>query len=276
RRVQSSARAFAPLRPINVARSLVLPLRGSSLSDPLSASWSFSNLLHSRDCSFSPVSCLFSDCRRRNKLPPLPLHSDPPLHCFLTPASLFLFFTSDSDLCPSPSTFPSATYSFKASKFIYVAPEYACSGMLTKKSDVYSFGILIMEIITGRSSVDYSKSQGEVNLIEWLKAMVGNRKSEELIDQKLPEKPSSKALKLCSVDATKKPKIGHIIHMLEADEILFGDERRTGGESLRSHGNYHLEQKDSSRDRKRIGGKINDRNEDDNSSKNLVQPTRLR
>ncbi|XP_016164252.1 uncharacterized protein LOC107606737 [Arachis ipaensis] len=150
-RVQSSARAFAPLRPINVARSLVLPLRGSSLSDPLSASWSFSNLLHSRDCSFSPVSCLFSDCRRRNKLSPLPLHSDPPLHCFLTPASLFLFFTSDSDLCPSPSTFPSATYSFK------------------------------------------------VNLIEWLKAMVGNRKSEELIDQKLPEKPSSKALKLCSV-----------------------------------------------------------------------------
>ncbi|XLR29832.1 hypothetical protein S83_057732 [Arachis hypogaea] len=83
--------------------------------------------------------------------------------------------------------------------FGYVAPEYACSGMLTKKSDVYSFGILIMEIITGRSSVDYSKSQGEVNLIEWLKAMVGNRKSEELIDQKLPEKPSSKALKLCSV-----------------------------------------------------------------------------
>ncbi|XLT08614.1 hypothetical protein HN51_054407, partial [Arachis hypogaea] len=110
RRVQSSARAFAPLHPINVARSLVLPLRGSSLSDPLSASWSFSNPLHSRDCSFFPVSCLFSDCRRCNKLPPPPLHSGPPLHCFLSPASLFLFFTSDSDLCPSPSTFPSATY----------------------------------------------------------------------------------------------------------------------------------------------------------------------
>ncbi|RYQ89243.1 hypothetical protein Ahy_B09g095990 [Arachis hypogaea] len=56
-----------------------------------------------------------------------------------------------------------------------------------------------MEIITGRSPVDYSKSQGEVNLIEWLKAMVGSRKSEELIDPKLPEKSSSEALKLCSV-----------------------------------------------------------------------------
>jgi serine/threonine protein kinase len=46
--------------------------------------------------------------------------------------------------------------------FGYVAPEYACTGMLTEKSDIYSFGILIMEIITGRNPVDYSRPQGEV------------------------------------------------------------------------------------------------------------------
>ncbi|RYR74478.1 hypothetical protein Ahy_A02g009213 isoform A [Arachis hypogaea] len=123
--------------------------------------------------------------------------------------------------------------------FGYVAPEYACTRMLTEKSDVYSFGILIMEIITGRSPADYSKPQGEVNLIEWLKTMVGNRKSEELIDPNLPEKPSSKALKLALLvalkcvdpDATKRPKIGHIIHMLEADEILFRDRNRRSASS---------------------------------------------
>lgn len=46
--------------------------------------------------------------------------------------------------------------------FSYVAPEYACTGMLNEKSDVYSFGILIMELISGRSPVDYGRPQGEV------------------------------------------------------------------------------------------------------------------
>lgn len=47
--------------------------------------------------------------------------------------------------------------------YSYVAPEYACTGMLNEKSDIYSFGILIMEIISGRSPVDYSRPQGEVS-----------------------------------------------------------------------------------------------------------------
>lgn len=46
----------------------------------------------------------------------------------------------------------------------YVAPEYASTGMLNERSDVYSFGILIMEIISGRNPVDYSRPAGEVCL----------------------------------------------------------------------------------------------------------------
>lgn len=37
--------------------------------------------------------------------------------------------------------------------------------MLTERSDVYSFGVLIMEIITGRSPVDYGRPPGEVVII---------------------------------------------------------------------------------------------------------------
>ncbi|XP_059453068.1 probable serine/threonine-protein kinase At1g01540 [Corylus avellana] len=118
--------------------------------------------------------------------------------------------------------------------FGYVAPEYASTGMLNERSDVYSFGILLMEIISGRNPVDYSRPAGEVNLVEWLKTMVTNRNAEGVLDPTLPEKPSSRALKrallvaLRCVDpnAQKRPKMGHVIHMLEADEFPFRDERR--------------------------------------------------
>ncbi|KAL4583546.1 hypothetical protein LXL04_008124 [Taraxacum kok-saghyz] len=118
--------------------------------------------------------------------------------------------------------------------FGYVAPEYASTGMLNERSDVYSFGILIMEIISGRNPVDYSRAPEEVNLVDWLKTMVTNRNADGVLDPKLPEKPSSRALKrallvaLRCVDPTaqKRPKMGHVIHMLEADDFPYRDEHR--------------------------------------------------
>lgn len=61
--------------------------------------------------------------------------------------------------------------------------------------------------------------------------MVTNRNTEGVLDPKLPEKPSSRALKrvllvaLRCVDpnAQKRPKMGHVIHMLEADDFPFRD-----------------------------------------------------
>ena len=70
-----------------------------------------------------------------------------------------------------------------------------------------------------------------MNLIEWLKKMVANRIPEGVLDPKLPEKPTSRALKrvlliaLRCVDpnAQKRPKMGHVVHMLEAEESPFKD-----------------------------------------------------
>ncbi|XP_073139274.1 probable serine/threonine-protein kinase At1g01540 [Henckelia pumila] len=127
--------------------------------------------------------------------------------------------------------------------FGYVAPEYASTGMLNERSDVYGFGILIMEIITGRNPVDYSRPAGEVNLVDWLKSMVSNRNAEGVLDPKLAEKPSSRALKrallvaLRCVDpnAQKRPKMGHVVHMLDADDFPFREDRRSGRENGRSY-----------------------------------------
>ncbi|KAL6527359.1 hypothetical protein OROGR_016449 [Orobanche gracilis] len=130
--------------------------------------------------------------------------------------------------------------------FGYVAPEYASTGMLNERSDVYSFGILIMEIVTGRNPVDYGRSPGEANLVDWLKTMVSNRNAEGVLDPRLPqnEVPPSRALKrillvaLRCVDpnAQKRPKMGHVVHMLEADDFPFHDDHMLGRERMRTHG----------------------------------------
>ncbi|KAJ7517397.1 hypothetical protein O6H91_21G022400 [Diphasiastrum complanatum] len=130
--------------------------------------------------------------------------------------------------------------------FGYVAPEYVNTGLLTERSDVYSFGVLLMEIITGRDPVDYSRPPGEVNLVDWLKLMVGSRRSEEVADPRLELKPMSRALKRMLLialrcvdpDASKRPKMGHVVHMLEAEEYPYQSERRAKKELNESK---HLE-----------------------------------
>ncbi|GAB4837914.1 hypothetical protein Ancab_027440 [Ancistrocladus abbreviatus] len=119
--------------------------------------------------------------------------------------------------------------------FGYVSPEYASTGMLSEGSDVYSFGVLLMELITGRSPVDYSRPPGEVNLVDWFKGMVASRRAEELVDPRIEVRPSARALKrvllVClrcvDLDANKRPKMGQIVHMLEADEFPFRSEHRS-------------------------------------------------
>lgn len=128
----------------------------------------------------------------------------------------------------------------------YVAPEYACTGMLNEKSDIYSFGILMMEIISGRSPVDHNRPPGEVNLIDWIKSMVGERKTEQVVDPKMPEMPPSKSLKRVLLvalrcvdpDGQKRPKMGLVIHMLEADDSLLRAERKMTEEASNSRPNH--------------------------------------
>ncbi|OVA07016.1 Protein kinase domain [Macleaya cordata] len=115
-----------------------------------------------------------------------------------------------------------------------VAPEYASTGMLNEGSDVYSFGVLLMEIISGRSPVDYARPAGEVNLVDWFRGMVAGRRGEEVVDPLIEVQPTSRALKrvllVClrciDLDANKRPKMGQVVHMLEADEFPFRAESR--------------------------------------------------
>lgn len=68
-----------------------------------------------------------------------------------------------------------------------------------------------------------------MNLVDWFKGMVASRRGEELLDPLIEVKPSPRALKrallVClrciDLDASKRPKMGQIVHMLEGDEFPF-------------------------------------------------------
>ncbi|KAK1387393.1 Protein kinase domain-containing protein [Heracleum sosnowskyi] len=118
--------------------------------------------------------------------------------------------------------------------FGYVAPEYANSGLLNEKSDVYSFGVVLLEAITGRDPVDYGRPADEVNMVDWLKMMVGSRRSEEVIDPSMETKPSRTALKRALLtalrcvdpDSQKRLTMGEVVRMLESEEYPLPREGR--------------------------------------------------
>lgn len=73
-----------------------------------------------------------------------------------------------------------------------------------------------------------------MNLVEWLKMMVGTRRAEEVVDPRLEPRPSKSALKrallvsLRCVDpeAEKRPRMSQVVRMLESEEHPFGQVQR--------------------------------------------------
>lgn len=88
--------------------------------------------------------------------------------CFLAGVSLF----DHSDFGPVVSGKPDKHHLVLFFSFLcsgYLAPEYAMGGQLTMKADVYSFGVLILEIISGRSSSKPSWGGTQKLLLEWVR-----------------------------------------------------------------------------------------------------------
>ncbi|XP_031488079.1 serine/threonine-protein kinase PBL34-like [Nymphaea colorata] len=93
----------------------------------------------------------------------------------------------------------------------YAAPEYVMTGHLTSKSDVYSFGVVLLEMLTGRRSMDKSRPNGEHNLVEWARPYLGERRRfYRLVDPRLEGhfsiKGAQKAAQLAAHCLSRDPK----------------------------------------------------------------------
>ncbi|CAD6258624.1 unnamed protein product [Miscanthus lutarioriparius] len=83
----------------------------------------------------------------------------------------------------------------------YAAPEYVMTGHLTARSDVYSFGVVLLELLTGRKSIDKSRPSREQSLVDWaLPKLNDKRRLLQIIDPKLEGQYSVRAAhKACSL-----------------------------------------------------------------------------
>ncbi|CAH8269644.1 unnamed protein product [Arabidopsis lyrata] len=83
----------------------------------------------------------------------------------------------------------------------YAAPEYVMTGHLTARSDVYSFGVVLLEMLTGRKSVDKTRPSKEQNLVDWARPKLNDkRKLLQIIDPRLENQYSVRAAqKACSL-----------------------------------------------------------------------------
>ncbi|XP_050127969.1 LOW QUALITY PROTEIN: serine/threonine-protein kinase RIPK-like [Malus sylvestris] len=116
----------------------------------------------------------------------------------------------------------------------YAAPEYIMTGHLTAMSDVYSFGVVLLELLTGRRSVDKNRPQREQNLVEWARPMLNEpRKLSRIMDPRLEgqyselgaRKAAALAFQCLSHRPKQRPKISEVVKTLEPlkdfDDIPF-------------------------------------------------------
>lgn len=105
----------------------------------------------------------------------------------------------------------------------YAAPEYVMTGHLTSKSDVYSFGVVLLELLTGRRSMDKNRPSGEHNLVAWARPyLMDKRKLYRLVDPRLEfnysvkgaQKASQIAQHCLSRDPKARPLMDDVIEAL--------------------------------------------------------------
>ncbi|CAI9758770.1 unnamed protein product [Fraxinus pennsylvanica] len=94
--------------------------------------------------------------------------------------------TDDSHISTAPQGTPG-----------YVDPQYHQNFHLSDKSDVYSFGVVLVEIITAKKAVDFSRPHCEINLAALALDRIGKGQVDEIIDPFL--EPNRDAWTLSSV-----------------------------------------------------------------------------
>ncbi|CAK9265092.1 unnamed protein product, partial [Sphagnum jensenii] len=104
----------------------------------------------------------------------------------------------------------------------YMAPELSTTGKATTKTDVFSYGALALEVACGRRPVDFSVSDAETILLDWVWRCYENGELFKVVDGTLGTKFNEEQMRtvlllglLCShPDPNARPTMGYVRQVL--------------------------------------------------------------
>ncbi|CAN8323545.1 unnamed protein product [Cochlearia groenlandica] len=105
--------------------------------------------------------------------------------------------------------------------FGYLAPEYLTHGLVDEKTDVFALGVLLLELVTGRRALDYSKQ----SLVLWAKPLMKKNNIRELIDPSLAGEYEWRQIKLVLLAASlsiqqssiERPGMSQVVEILKGN-----------------------------------------------------------
>uniref|UniRef100_A0A453PGN6 non-specific serine/threonine protein kinase n=1 Tax=Aegilops tauschii subsp. strangulata TaxID=200361 RepID=A0A453PGN6_AEGTS len=110
----------------------------------------------------------------------------------------------------------------------HIAPEYLSTGQSSEKTDVFGFGILLLELITGQTALEFGKSSNQKGaMLDWVKKMHQEKKLDVLVDKGLGssydhielEEMVQVALLCTQYLPGHRPKMSEVVRMLEGDGL---------------------------------------------------------
>ncbi|KAL5581476.1 hypothetical protein UlMin_013918 [Ulmus minor] len=112
-----------------------------------------------------------------------------------------------------------------AGTFGYVAPEYALTCRVSDKADVYSFGVVLLELMSGKKSLDpsFSNYGNGFNIVAWAKLLIREDRCSELFSPELWEAGPKESLvtllrlaSTCTVEALSiRPTMKQVLQKLK-------------------------------------------------------------
>ncbi|XP_054807602.1 probable LRR receptor-like serine/threonine-protein kinase At2g23950 isoform X1 [Prosopis cineraria] len=110
----------------------------------------------------------------------------------------------------------------------HIAPEYLSTGQSSEKTDVFGFGILLLELITGMTALEFGKTVNQKGaILEWVKKIQQEKKLEVLVDKELGShydwievgEMLQVALLCTQYLPAHRPKMSEVVRMLEGDGL---------------------------------------------------------